>query len=636
MVAATAGALLIPTAFATLRQLGASRTAAAVPAVLLLADTALAVQSRLILLDAPLVLAIAATTLAWAHFRWSAPGARTRWLALLATGLGLGVALSIKWVGLFVTVLVGAGTVRDLWTLVGDRRVSARAFAGHFAVRAACLIAVPVALYVGIFVLHLRRLDLPGPGDYFLPPPLLASLRAASPASPRVPADIVYGSEIMLQHRPTTTTAAPLMLHSHAMHYPAGSRLQQVTASLFRDTNSWWIVRPHLATAATAIDAVAAAAVAVPVPRKAYVRLQHRLTQAYLHASAGHAAPLSPSLYEVAALGPGNGTAPESDPSTLWVVELGEETVPGAGTDGVVHAWSSVLQLRHASTGCILVSRTGVQLPEWGARQQEVGCRPPRSAKESTTAKTGGVGSSGSSTSQAASSSSTAPSAEEGQWVIDNHVNRRAGPDAPVAQRPRLSLARMVWEFQVLMWTSNESLVGWHPYQSAPTQWPWLVRGIGYWVKDHAQIYFVGNPAVWLGGLGALAAFVAASAAVHVLAQRHVPVFARLPELAAADAAGWFLVGGWVLHYLPFFLMKRNLFVHHYLPALYFSVLLVGVLFDAVTRRWPRVLALGAAGAVVAPAVTYFVRFYPLVVGDRIDADACAQLAYRESWRLLC
>lgn len=36
---------------------------------------------------------------------------------------------------------------------------------------------------------------------------------------------------------------------------------------------------------------------------------------------------------------------------------------------------------------------------------------------------------------------------------------------------------------------------------------------------------------------------------------------------------------GWVLHYAPFFLMDRILFLHHYLPALVFSILLVGVVF---------------------------------------------------------
>jgi len=38
------------------------------------------------------------------------------------------------------------------------------------------------------------------------------------------------------------------------------------------------------------------------------------------------------------------------------------------------------------------------------------------------------------------------------------------------------------------------------------------------------------------------------------------------------DRLGGFLVLGWFLHYFPFFIMSRQLFLHHYFPALYFAV----------------------------------------------------------------
>ncbi len=38
---------------------------------------------------------------------------------------------------------------------------------------------------------------------------------------------------------------------------------------------------------------------------------------------------------------------------------------------------------------------------------------------------------------------------------------------------------------------------------------------------------------------------------------------------------GWLLLG-WFLHYLPFYLMGRVLYFHHYFPALMFSVMLAG------------------------------------------------------------
>lgn len=38
------------------------------------------------------------------------------------TGLGLGITVSIKWVGLFTIAWVGALTVLQLWILLGDTR----------------------------------------------------------------------------------------------------------------------------------------------------------------------------------------------------------------------------------------------------------------------------------------------------------------------------------------------------------------------------------------------------------------------------------------------------------------------------------------------------------------------------------
>ena len=40
------------------------------------------------------------------------------------SGVSIGLAASVKWVGLFTIALVGFCTVRDLWDIVCDSRVS--------------------------------------------------------------------------------------------------------------------------------------------------------------------------------------------------------------------------------------------------------------------------------------------------------------------------------------------------------------------------------------------------------------------------------------------------------------------------------------------------------------------------------
>ena len=48
---------------------------------------------------------------------------------------------------------------------------------------------------------------------------------------------------------------------------------------------------------------------------------------------------------------------------------------------------------------------------------------------------------------------------------------------------------------------------------------------------------------------------------------------------------GIVFVDAWAGHYLPFFLMHRQLFIHHYLPAHACSVLVLGGVLDFVTSR---------------------------------------------------
>ena len=44
------------------------------------------------------------------------------WFWLVATGLGLGATVSVKWVGLFTIAWVGSLTVLQLWVLLGDTK----------------------------------------------------------------------------------------------------------------------------------------------------------------------------------------------------------------------------------------------------------------------------------------------------------------------------------------------------------------------------------------------------------------------------------------------------------------------------------------------------------------------------------
>lgn len=89
-------------------------------------ENGLVTQSRLILLDSPLVIFTALTALCWTCFtNQHEQGPRKAfqplwWFWLAATGLALGATVSVKWVGLFTIAWIGALTLLQLWVLLGD------------------------------------------------------------------------------------------------------------------------------------------------------------------------------------------------------------------------------------------------------------------------------------------------------------------------------------------------------------------------------------------------------------------------------------------------------------------------------------------------------------------------------------
>lgn len=92
------------------------------------AENGFLTQSRLILLDSPLIICTAFTALAFNCFTNQHELGPARafdaswWFWLVATGLGLGATVSVKWVGLFTIAWVGSLTLLQLWVLLGDNK----------------------------------------------------------------------------------------------------------------------------------------------------------------------------------------------------------------------------------------------------------------------------------------------------------------------------------------------------------------------------------------------------------------------------------------------------------------------------------------------------------------------------------
>merc|ERR1719242_616646 len=120
-----------------------------------------------------------------------------------------------------------------------------------------------------------------------------------------------------------------------------------------------------------------------------------------------------------------------------------------------------------------------------------------------------------------------------------------------------LSFWDKFFELQFKMLITNQENVQNHNFASDPTEWPFLTRGIAYYIaKDsNNQVHLMGNIVVWYTGTICLLLY--SSLLVFYLLRRRRLIF-DIPEAEFASfcTAGEVLLTGFLLHYLPAYIFK--------------------------------------------------------------------------------
>ncbi len=89
-----------------------------------------------------------------------------------------------------------------------------------------------------------------------------------------------------------------------------------------------------------------------------------------------------------------------------------------------------------------------------------------------------------------------------------------------------------------------------------------------------------------------------------------------------------------MFHYLPFLIMGRVTYVHHYYPALYFAILVAGFCVDWTTRKLPPKVRWGVYLTLYAVVIGLFVLFSPVVFGMQGSNRQYAYLRWFDRWRI--
>lgn len=430
-----------------------------------------------------------------------------------------------------------------------------------------CLILIPLIVYCFWFKIHFMILTNSGPGDSQMPSLFQAKLNGN--VLNNAPLDVQYGSKVTLRNN----GYGGGILHSHVQRYPYGSKQQQVTCYHHRDSNNEWIISGHRLGDGDLNQTEGL------VQNGSIIRLLHVSTGRNLHSHEISAFNIKRE-FEVSCYG--NETI--GDVNDNWVIESKKQ----------IQTLITSFYIRHERLGCYLKS-TPIPLPEWGFKQHLVSC----GKKSKNTI-----------------------------WNIEQHWN----PSLPPA--PQSLYKSSFWEdlFQVNvnMWASNNALTPDPDKEnhliSYASEWPFMhsVLRMCSWGDSDIKYLMFGNPFVWIP-TSFLMVFVMPILILIMIIQQKRQIRFNLGQRQLK------LYVCYLFHYIPFFLLGRVLYLHHYFPALYFQIICSLSLIQKIPRKLRSLVCLLFS----LMALYGFYLFFPATYGYDYPSSVYSEgRKWRSTWTL--
>ncbi|KAG5867864.1 hypothetical protein JTB14_000949 [Gonioctena quinquepunctata] len=464
------GSLIIPTVYHLMLEVGLSQWTSLLAALLFLFDNAFLTQSRFILMETLLVFFSLFGILCLMKFRkhFHEPFCVSWFFWIILSSISLTCALSVKYVGFYTCCLGAVLLLRDFWKILASPKLSDSALLLRFFIQSTAALMTAVLVYLGVFYVHLNVLYKAGPHDSIMTSAFQASLEGGLASITKgQPLQVAHGSQITLRH----THGRTCWLHSHNAVYPirypdkrGSSHQQQVTCYSFKDVNNWWIVKRPEKNDLIVEEPVDA------IKHGDVIQLVHGITSRALN-SHDVAAPVSPQCQEVSCYIDYNISMAAQN---LWRIEIVNREHQGDNWQTI----QSLIRLVHVDTNTAL-KFTGRQLPDWAYHQHEVGAD------------------------RIIVQDDTVWNVEEHRYTKSDDQKERERDLVTAEMIPTTATKLTFWqkffELHYKMFFANADSVQNHMYSSEPFEWPFMSRGIAYWVSStsNAQIHLLGNIVIW-------------------------------------------------------------------------------------------------------------------------------------------
>nr|XP_027197396.1 protein O-mannosyltransferase 1-like [Dermatophagoides pteronyssinus] len=605
-VPALCGSLLVPVIYQFVIEIGFHHIVAFFASFLLIFENSLLTQSRFILLDTILLFFSFFGLLSYLIGRKKLLFSKSWLFWNIIAALSLTCGVCVKYIGIFTLLQV---QILSFWTIfdkLSDKTIKTIHLWLLLVYKSCIFIFLPILFYCFIFYIHLSVLIKAGPHDNIMTSAFQASLEGGLASIIRgQPREIAHGSQITLRN----THGRTCWLHSHQAVYPirypdkrGSSHQQQVTCYSFKDVNNWWIVkRPNVNDLIThePLD---------KIKNGDIIQIVHGLTGRTLN-SHDIASPMSPYNQEVSCYIDYNISMPAQN---LWRVKL----LNSDDTGDYWHAIKSRVQLIHINSSQAL-KLSGLQLPAWGHHQHEIV------------------------TDKQVNHPNAIWNVEEHRYTKNSdekEIERELGRAEFVPLSPTyLSFWDKMFELQYKMLINTENIQN-HIYSTdSPLDWPFLTKGIAYWLspKSNAQIYLIGNIFLWYLGIFAMVAYWSLFLFYQLRRKR------LIYDISEDDWDQFLLVGriiaiGYLIHFFPYFFSEQTLFLHHYLPALMFKIILIPMIIGHLNLFVPNRFIFPIFIAIsVITAYTFF-QFLPFSYGlKEFSTNEIMKLKWRKTWHFL-